>query len=157
MAATALIVPLLSVRRRPCREGRGPADGEGALVVELGVEEAVAATGCRESHGRPEQRLKHPGDGFKPWPGLVTWTYHLEQDEGFLPVRIPPEVIDVYLTDARAQPDHECADCGLEVPVRPCVIDEKSFVRNVFRAPTEAEIRYFPVCPCCGGVTGLSA
>ena len=105
-----------------------------------------------------EQWLQQEGDGCKRWPGLVTWTYYLERGRGFLPERIPSEVIDVYLTNARAQPDHDCADCGMAIPIRPCVIDDRSFGGEcVYRGVAEEEVRYFAACPSCGGVTGQQA
>jgi hypothetical protein len=101
--------------------------------------------------------LDHPGPVGALRPGLAAWVSHLERGRGFLPTRLPPELIDVYLRDERAQPQHDCEDCGLQVPICPSVIDDRSFVRCVFRGVAEEEIRYFPRSPHCGGETAQGA
>src|SRR5262249_41621793 len=91
------------------------------------------------------------------WPGLATWVSHLEDGRGFLPDRLPAELIDVYFRDDRAQPDHDCEDCGLEIPIRPSVVDDRSVVHCVFRGVAEEKICYFLRCPHCGGATAQGA
>jgi hypothetical protein len=107
------------------------------------------------------ERLRHWLDRRGPVgadrPGLVAWLYWLEHGRGFLPARLPVELIDVYLRDDRAQPDHDCEDCGLRIPIRPSVIDDRSFVHCVFRGVAEEEVRYLPRCPHCGGATAQGA
>ena len=107
---------------------------------------------------RLKQWAAHPGTVGSRWPGLATWASHLEDGRGFLPARLPAELIDVYFRDDRAQPQHDCEDCGLEIPIRPPVVDDRSFgLDHVFRGAAEKEIRYFPRCPHCGGATGQQA
>jgi hypothetical protein len=107
------------------------------------------------------ERLRHwmdnPGTVGAPWPGLATWAYHLERGAGFLPARLPVELIDVYLRHEHAQPNDDCEDCGLLIPIRPSVIDDRSFVHCVFRGVAEEKICYFPRCPHCGGATAQGA
>lgn len=78
-------------------------------------------------------------------PGLRNWVMALCWRGAVLPGHVPPELIDVYLTDAEAVPLHDCEDCGLAVPVRPS---------RVAGMEEEPELVYFPFCPLCGGRTG---
>src|SRR5215213_5390973 len=50
--------------------------------------------------------------------GLRHWLSALAAGVAVLPTSIPPEVIQTYLTDPEALPLHDCAACGLAVPVR---------------------------------------
>jgi hypothetical protein len=124
------------------------------------AERLLTAVAPEQLHAVAE-RLRHwvdnPGPVGGRWPGLATWAYYLESGRGFLPARLPVELIDVYLRDERAQPDHDYEDCGLLIPIRPRVIDDRSFVHCVFRGAAEKEICYFPRCPHCGGATAQGA
>lgn len=82
------------------------------------------------------------GRGLRAWVGLI------EADPRPLPTALPGELLDVYLSDADAEPLHDCADCGLPVPVRAG--------RRVGHEPTCDRV-YFVVCPNCGGRTGPHA
>ncbi|MFL5338735.1 MAG: hypothetical protein ACJ8F7_01095 [Gemmataceae bacterium] len=79
--------------------------------------------------------------------GLRMWLRSLAARGGDLPVELPPALVCVYLEDPEAVPLHDCADCGLAVPVHPGP-------RGYEDEPARA---YFPTCPCCGGPTGLYA
>jgi len=80
--------------------------------------------------------------------GLRAWIALLEREDRPLPDELPPELVEVYLTDTEAEPLHDCESCGLPVPVR-----------AAWRAGHEpsADRVYFPVCPQCGGRTGPHA
>lgn len=80
--------------------------------------------------------------------GLRAWIALLEAEGRPLPPALPPELAEVYLRDAEAEPLHDCEACGLPVPVR-----------AGWRAGHEpsADRVYFPVCPHCGGRTGPHA
>jgi hypothetical protein len=52
------------------------------------------------------------------------------------------------MEDSEAMPQHDCADCGLAIPVRPA--RPADFVGEVERI-------YFPTCPNCGGRSGWYA
>ncbi len=80
--------------------------------------------------------------------GLRTWFRNLVWNGACLPAAVPPAVVEVYLADPEALPLHDCADCGMAVPVRP---DRQAGPEG------EPERVYFPTCPCCGGQTGLYA
>jgi hypothetical protein len=85
---------------------------------------------------------RYGGAGLRAWVRALLWK------ATSLPGSLPPELIQVYLSDPEAMPLHDCEDCGLVVPVRPgkgCDGDG------------EPERVYFPTCPCCGGRTGLYA
>ena len=79
--------------------------------------------------------------------GLRAWLAALANRGGVLPPSLPQELVVVYLEDSEALPLHDCADCGLAIPVRP---GRSSFVGEVERV-------YFRTCPCCGGRTGWYA
>jgi hypothetical protein len=74
-------------------------------------------------------------DGLARW---CEWTTH--RDEVLIPERVPAELVRAYLDDPKAMPFHSCGECGLLVPT-----DE------------HRHIEYFPVCPVCGGETGVLA
>ena len=79
--------------------------------------------------------LKNPRQGGR---GLRAWVGLIEADPRPLPTALPGELLDVYLSDADAEPLHDCADCGLPVPVR--------VGRRVGHEPTCDRV-YFTVCP----------
>lgn len=78
--------------------------------------------------------------------GLRCWINDIAYRERVLPTLIPREVLQVYLSDPEALPLHDCADCGLSVPVRP---------NRLYGSEADPEQEYFPICPACGGQTGL--
>jgi hypothetical protein len=78
--------------------------------------------------------------------GLRLWLRALMTKDMDVPEALPASLIQVYLDDPEAVPLHECEDCGLAVPVRPCREDGYEW---------DAEQAYFDQCPCCGGRTGL--
>ncbi len=78
--------------------------------------------------------------------GLRHWINDIAYRGGVLPPSIPREMLLVYLVDQDALPLHDCADCGLSVPVRP---------NRLYGSEGDPEEVYFPVCPACGGRTGL--
>ncbi len=80
--------------------------------------------------------------------GLRDWVRQLQHAAPALPDRLPPPLVQIYLDDADAEPRHDCAECGLAVPVRPGIHRE---------ARDGIELEYFPTCPVCGGPTGLYA
>jgi len=122
----------------------------------------------RLSHGSPEQRWQEVFDQFlavvdsrqrpvvaalirQPYcggRGLRMWLQALRAGTAVLPESIPPELIQVYIDDPEAVPLHDCAKCGLAVPVRPDRQREEA---------GEPELVYFATCPQCGGPTGRYA
>ena len=119
---------------------------------------AAAPEQADAAFGRLKHWLDNPRTPGADWPGLATWASHLEDGRGFLPTRLPAELLDVYFRDDRAQPHHDCEHCGLEIPIRPRVIDDRSFgLDHVFRGAADKEICYFPRCPHCGGATRQQA
>lgn len=88
--------------------------------------------------------LRHPHHGGL---GLRMWLRALATQGRTLPPSLPPELVQVYLDDPEAVPLHDCACCGLPVPVRP---GWGSYEGEPARV-------YFPNCPACGGPTGLYA
>jgi hypothetical protein len=85
------------------------------------------------------QHLHSGGSGLRDWVAAIAWR------GAMLPKAIPAALVDVYLQDADAVAHHECAECGIAIPVRVQrwqTIDDGS-----------CEI-YFPTCPACGGRTG---
>lgn len=79
--------------------------------------------------------------------GLRMWLRDLVTQGRPIPATLPARLIQVYLDDAEAVPLHDCADCGLAVPVHP----------GCHGYEEEPERVYFAACPCCGGATGLYA
>jgi hypothetical protein len=79
--------------------------------------------------------------------GLYAWVTSLREG-GYLPARIPAEVIDVYLTDDAALPMQHCEDCGLLLPLRP---------GRHCGPPVEPPQSYFDTCPICNGRVGWYA
>jgi hypothetical protein len=97
-------------------------------------------------HQRPavETLLRDPHQGGR---GLRAWLSSLTSQRSNLPAAIPSPLMQVYLEDNQAVPLHDCAACGVAIPVRP-----------TWDMPEERpEQIYFAVCPCCGGATGLFA
>lgn len=78
--------------------------------------------------------------------GLRCWINNIAYRGGVMPELIPREVLLVYLVDHEALPLHDCANCGLSVPVRP---------NRLYGSEGDPEEEYFLVCPACGGQTGL--
>ena len=86
----------------------------------------------------PERAQHTFGPGKGPIPrGLIRtfndMRYAVSQDSKRA-VALPPTVVEVYLKDPKAFPNHDCSGCGLIVPSG-----------------------YFPECPLCGGITGWCA
>lgn len=96
---------------------------------------------------RPQARLllSNPRLGGR---GLREWLALLDADGRPLPADLPPALVEVYLKDGEAEPLHDCAACGLAVPVRAS--------RHCGHEAAE-EHAYFPTCPHCGGRTGRHA
>lgn len=89
-----------------------------------------------------ERLLASPhGDGR----GLRMWLEAIVMDRAELPPTIPPDVIHVYLDNSDALPLHDCASCGFLVPI---------IAGREYDYEGEAEYRFFPACPNCGGRTG---
>jgi hypothetical protein len=99
-----------------------------------------------DSEQRPlvEVLLSQPRAGGR---GLRMWLRTIAAQESPLPESLPVTLVQVYLNDPEAIPLHDCAGCGIAVPIRPnCLSYEEE--------PAEV---YFPDCPCCGSRTGLYA
>jgi hypothetical protein len=115
------------------------------LIAAVDEDQRVAVVEALFKFLKGEQEL---GRGF--W----VWAFFLAPPSGHpLPERVPPAVIEIYLQDPRATPSlFDCEDCGLLVPIRPPVIDDRSFGPDrVFRGAVEKEVRYFQTCPHYGG------
>jgi hypothetical protein len=78
--------------------------------------------------------------------GLRRWLNDIAYGGRDMPESIPREVLAIYFTDHEALPLHDCADCGLPVPVRP---------NRLYGSEGDPEEVYFADCPACGGHTGL--
>src|SRR4051812_28046908 len=117
---------------------------------------ALADTGWRDARERllaAIDRRQRPavenligqrhGDGV----GLRMWLRVLASQRRPLPRSLPAVLIEVYLNDPEALPLHDCARCGLTVPIRP----------SRFAYDAEPQRVYFPECPVCTGPTGLYA
>lgn len=79
--------------------------------------------------------------------GLRLWLRILVTQGRPLPPALPVELVQVYLDDSEAVPLHDCANCGIAIPVRPGWQGYEGEPQRV----------YFPTCPSCGGRTGLYA
>ena len=79
--------------------------------------------------------------------GLRMWLRTLVTQGRAVPESLPLDLVQVYLDDPEAVPLHDCAECGLAIPVHPGWRGYEG----------EPERVYFPACPCCGGPTGLHA
>src|SRR3954469_12034308 len=75
--------------------------------------------------------------------GLRMWLRNLVTQDRPLPESLPVELIQVYLDDPEAVPLHDCAWCGLAIPVHPGWRGYEG----------EPERAFFPTCPCCSGPT----
>jgi hypothetical protein len=102
---------------------------------------AAIASGQRQL---VEALLSQPRAGGR---GLRMWLRNIAAQESPLPKSLPPALVQVYLSDPEAIPSHDCAECGVAIPIRPSCL-------NYEDEPAEV---YFPSCPCCGGPTGLYA
>jgi hypothetical protein len=80
------------------------------------------------------------GLGFREWISAIAWR------GAILPMRIPDEIINVYLSDPEAMPAHDCEGCGMAMPVRPS---------RLHGLDGEPDRVYFATCPACGARTGL--
>lgn len=96
---------------------------------------------------RPSVMLRL-GDSHYGGGGLRQWLGALAAGTAIMPDAVPPTLVQVYLTDDAAAPLHDCAVCGLAIPVRP---------DRDFDGAGEPEQVYFPACPGCGGPTGRYA
>jgi hypothetical protein len=83
--------------------------------------------------------VHYGGSGLRDWVSAIAWR------GAVLPMQIPEELIDVYLSDSEAVPLHDCESCGLAVPVRPS---------RLYGLEGEPERVYFSACPACGSRTG---
>jgi hypothetical protein len=98
------------------------------------------------SHRSATQALindpRRGGHGLRMWLTLMEADYSRDLQD------LPGELIAVYLADSDAEPLHDCAQCGLAIPVK-----------ATRRCGHEAAVEriYFPTCPCCGGSTGRHA
>src|SRR4051812_4803509 len=70
--------------------------------------------------------------------GLRMWLRALVTQGRPLPESLPVELVQVYLDDPEAVPLHDCARCGLGMPVHPGW-------RGYEGEPAQV---YFPACPC---------
>ena len=86
-------------------------------------------------------------DGDVRGRGLRTWVRRLAAQSQLPRDPFPPELVQVYLDDDEAMPLHDCAGCGIAIPVRP----------DWHGADGQPQQIYFPDCPCCGERTGLYA
>ena len=64
------------------------------------------------------------------------------------PLELPASVASVYLQNPDARPEHECADCGYDLPFE--------WAHPRAEPPRAAKV-YFESCPVCGGKVGLHA
>ena len=79
--------------------------------------------------------------------GLRMWLEAIITQDQVIPSQFPRSLVQVYLDDSEAVPLHDCAECGVAIPVHP----------HWKGMEGEQPQSYFPTCPCCGGVTGLYA
>jgi hypothetical protein len=122
------------------RRSRAPSDHRPQAILD----QFLAAVDIRQ---RPvvAALLRQPYCGGQ---GLRLWLQALRAGTAVLPESIPPELIQVYVNDPEAVPLHDCARCGLAIPVRP---DRQR------GEDSPAEQVYFATCPHCGGRTGRYA
>src|SRR5207244_3453015 len=71
-----------------------------------------------EPHQRPavEMLLRDWHGGGR---GLREWARSLLRRGKAVPKKLPRELVQVYLDDPDAEPLHDCARCGVAVPVHP--------------------------------------
>ena len=84
---------------------------------------------------------------FKPFTSIVFY-YVSQHLEAHRPLELPGAVASIYLEDSDARPEHDCADCGYDVPI--------TYARPFVRPP-RSETVYFECCPLCGGKVGSQA
>ncbi len=65
-----------------------------------------------------------------------------------------PQLRRIYAEDPEAEPLHDCADCGLSIPLRP---GRNAHGPNGPVAVIRRPYRYFDSCPACGGDVGYEA
>jgi hypothetical protein len=92
-----------------------------------------------------ERMLSCPSRGGR---GLRQWLSFLEVEPRPLPRQLPLDLVEIYLSDADAEPMHDCERCGFLVPVR--------VARRTGHEATVEHV-YYPKCPNCGGRTGRFA
>jgi len=108
------------------------------------VKNAFLAAVPKNQRAQVAALLSEPGQRGR---GLRSWLRTVVGQEQSLPERIPAELIQAYLDDGEVMPLHDCAGCGIAIPVRP----------NWQGYEGEPQESYFPTCPCCGERTGLYA
>ena len=105
----------------------------------------------------PEQRslvleeLKGYSERGKDALGKLTLKvlFYVEQHlKAGTPLEFPCSVASVYLEDPDAEPLHECADCGYDLPFE--------WAHPRAEPPRAAKV-YFEFCPLCGGKVGYYA
>jgi hypothetical protein len=84
---------------------------------------------------------------FSPFTSIVLF-YVEKHLKAHTPLELPRAVASIYLEDLDARPEHECADCGYNVPI--------TYARP-FARPPRTETVYFAGCPLCGGTAGAQA
>lgn len=78
-----------------------------------------------------------------------TFLYYVEQHlKAGTPLELPSSVASVYLQNPDARPEHECADCGYDLPFE--------WPHPGAEPPRAAKV-YFESCPLCGGQVGRYA
>ena len=81
-------------------------------------------------------------------PGKLTSTvfYYVQQHlKGGTPLELPESVYSIYLQNPDARPEHECADCGYDLPFE---------LAHPRAEPPRAAKVYFESCPLCAGKVG---
>lgn len=74
------------------------------------------------------------------------WVQSLASRGALMPSRLPAELVQIYLDVPEALPLHDCAGCGLSIPIQPS-----------WSLEAEPQRVFFPRCPHCGGETGRFA
>jgi hypothetical protein len=99
---------------------------------------AAVSPSLRDRTSAAISSVNNGGVGLRNWVTAIAWR------NSYLPERIPNELIEVYLVDSDALPQHECETCGVAIPVRVQRYSQDLDGRNA----------YFAACPICGGRTG---
>ena len=84
---------------------------------------------------------------WSPFSSIV-FHYVSQHLQAHKPLGLPGVVASIYLEDPHAQPEHDCADCGYEVPL--------THARPFAQPPITGKV-YFACCPLCGGTVGSQA
>jgi hypothetical protein len=152
---TKIQTPAVLQSRRADHPGRGSTDNEDDTMKPnsdpIGLCDSPAAETRLISATPPSLRkrvraaLTDPNVGGR---GLRAWLALVEFDDRPIPENLPADLFAVYLSDAEAEPLHDCERCGLPVPVR--------VARRSGHEPT-CDREYFACCPRCGGRTGRHA